>query len=54
MQCPGNVVPPEFKVEGLEPGHQYQFRVIAVNDEGDSDPLRTDSAIIAKNPYGES
>lgn len=48
------MAPPYFNVEGLEPGHQYKFRVTAVNDEGDSDPLEADQAILAKNPYGES
>lgn len=38
---------------GLEPGHQYKFRVTAVNDEGDSEPLETEKAILAKNPFGE-
>lgn len=52
-QCPGAVAPPYFDVEGLEPGHQYQFRVTAVNDEGDSEPLEAEQAITAKNPYGE-
>lgn len=48
------MVPPYFNVEGLEPGHQYKFRVTAVNDEGDSEPLEANQAILAKNPYGES
>ncbi|KAK7065507.1 Immunoglobulin like [Halocaridina rubra] len=51
-KCPGATVPPYFNVEGLEPGHQYKFRVTAANDEGDSEPLETDQAILAKNPYG--
>lgn len=53
FQAPGKVVPPNFEVTGLEPGHQYKFRVTAVNDEGDSDPLEADKAIIAKNPFGK-
>lgn len=50
-KCPGNQVPPFFEVTGLVPGQEYQFRVIAVNDEGDSDPLVADKPIIAKNPF---
>ncbi|XP_047491377.1 twitchin-like isoform X5 [Penaeus chinensis] len=50
-KCPGATAPPHFNVEGLEPGHQYKFRVTAVNDEGDSEPLEADQAILAKNPY---
>ena len=29
------------------------FRVKAVNDEGDSEPLETEAAIKAKDPYGK-
>lgn len=36
---------------GLEPGHTYQFRVKALNEEGESEPLETDHGILAKNPY---
>jgi len=51
-KVPGSVVLPYFDVENLEPGHQYKFRVTAVNAEGDSEPLESDHAITAKNPYG--
>lgn len=43
---------PEMFITGLEPGAEYKFRVTAVNDEGDSEPLTTKGSIIAKNPYG--
>lgn len=43
----------EFDVTGLNPGSEYQFRVIAVNDEGDSEPLTTTHGTVAKNPYDE-
>ncbi|GAU87381.1 hypothetical protein RvY_00244-2 [Ramazzottius varieornatus] len=42
---------PAFHVEGLEPGHQYKFRVKAVNAQGPSEELVTDKPIVAKNPY---
>lgn len=42
----------ELDVTGLEPNHKYNFRVKAVNEEGESEPLETDAAITAKNPYG--
>lgn len=35
----------------MEPNHTYQFRVKAVNEEGESEPLETDSSTVAKNPY---
>lgn len=44
----------ETEVKGLEFNHRYQFRVKAVNEEGESEPLETDSAITAKNPFDVS
>lgn len=41
----------EQEIKGLEPNHRYQFRIKAVNEEGESEPLETESSIIAKNPY---
>lgn len=52
-KLPGNTASPEFDVTGLNPGSEYKFRVTAVNDEGDSDPLVTETGTIAKNPFGE-
>lgn len=40
-----------FTFKGLTPGKKYQFRVRAKNKEGESDPLETTDAILAKNPY---
>jgi hypothetical protein len=45
--------PPMFDVTGLEEGQEYLFRVTAVNDEGESEPLTADAAIKAKNPFGK-
>lgn len=42
---------PEAEVGGLTEGKEYQFRVRAVNPEGESDPLETDVPTLAKNPY---
>lgn len=44
--------PTEFTIKGLTPNHKYKFRVRAVNKEGESEPLETDGAIVARNPYG--
>lgn len=52
-RCPGDKVPPEFDVTGLNPGSEYMFRVTAVNDEGDSEPLETLVGVVAKDPYDE-
>lgn len=43
----------EMDVKGLQDGHSYEFRVKAINDEGESEPLDTESATVAKNPYGK-
>ena len=43
----------EVDVSDLEKGHKYQFRVTAVNSEGKSEPLSSDGAILAKDPWGE-
>lgn len=34
-------------------GHEYKFRVKAVNAEGESDSLDAFEPIIAKNPFGK-
>lgn len=51
-KVPGNAPNTEFEVTGLNPGGEYKFRVTAVNDEGDSEPLESERPIIARNPYG--
>ena len=47
-RCPGDKENPQFHVSDLTPGQDYKFRVTAVNDEGDSEPLETEGAIKAK------
>lgn len=42
----------EIPVTGLEEGKKYHFRVKAINNEGESDPLETDRTTLAKNPFG--
>lgn len=42
----------EQKISGLEPNRKYNFRVKALNEEGESEPLESDASILAKNPYG--
>lgn len=44
---------PEADIKGLIPGKEYKFRVKAVNPEGESEPLETDTSILAKNPFDE-
>lgn len=44
----------DFVVKGLIPKKKYKIRVKAKNKEGESEPLVTEEAILAKNPYGEN
>ncbi|XP_059156398.1 twitchin-like isoform X4 [Physella acuta] len=41
----------EVDVCDLTPGRHYQFRVSAVNSQGESQPLPTDGTILAKDPW---
>lgn len=50
----GRTADTDMDIKGLQEGHEYQFRVKAINDEGESEPLESDRSIIAKNPYGLS
>lgn len=38
-------------IKGLKEGHEYDFRVMAENQNGLSEPLETDEPVLAKNPY---
>lgn len=54
---PAGLVDPaktEQEIKGLEPGKKYNFRVKAINEEGESEPLETDASILAKNPFDAS
>lgn len=52
-RVPGDKPNLEFEVTGLTPGSEYKFRVTAVNDEGDSEPLTSERGTVAKNPFDE-
>ena len=51
FQTPSNGL--SAKIDGLRPGHLYQFEVYAINKEGLSLPIRTKDPIKAENPYSE-
>lgn len=40
-------------VQGLTENQQYLFRVMAVNEFGQSEPLQAENPILAKMPFGE-
>lgn len=47
----GRTADTKFKVDTLNKGDHYKFRVKAINSEGASDPLETDTDTHAKNPF---
>lgn len=50
----GRTKDPEMQVAGLIPGHEYSFRVKALNSQGESEPLETISTIVAKDPFSKN
>ena len=40
-------------VKDLEPGKKYKFRVKAENKFGPGQPVEINTAILAKNPFGD-
>lgn len=50
----GRAATTALDVRGLMPGMDYKFRVLAVNEEGESSPLESDDLISAKDPFSES
>lgn len=49
----GKTMGTDMKVDGLTPGHEYKFRVKAINSEGESEPLETYGSIIARDPFSK-
>ena len=43
----------ELKVNDLEEGKEYEFRVFSENEVGESEPLSTARPIVAKNQYSK-
>ena len=52
-KVPGVVTKNSQVVKGLVPGKKYNFRVRAENRLGLGEPVETNKAILAKNPYGK-
>ena len=44
---------PECEVQGLYENREYEFRVSAVNENGQGDFLVTDTSVVAKLPFGK-
>ena len=41
-------------INKLKEGSEYDFRVMAENQNGVGEPLETESSTLAKNPFGKS
>ena len=54
QKVPVNILPDETEAtaKNLEEGQEYDFRVMAVNENGESAPLATTEPIKAKYPFG--
>lgn len=48
----GQALQLSFRVRNLQNGNKYEFRVRSENQYGLSDGLEADSAVQAKNPFG--
>ena len=55
QKVPGNISPDETQAtaKNLDEGEEYDFRVMAVNENGESEPLVTSGPVKAKYPFGE-
>jgi len=56
QKVPGKIPADETQTtaRNLDEGEEYEFRVIAVNAHGDSDPLVSSSSVKAKYPFGKN
>ncbi len=54
-KVPGTIPPDKtsFRVPKLKEGEEYEFRVMAENKNGVSEPLQTTKPTKAKNPFGK-
>ena len=51
VRCNDAINGTEITVSKLKEGHEYEFRVMATNEFGTSEPLRSSSPVVAKLPF---
>ena len=51
VRCAEGVNGTEVTIGKLKEGHEYEFRVMAENANGLSEPLVTDKGVLVKNPF---
>ncbi len=53
VRCNDAVTGTEVTISKLKEGHEYEFRVMAENINGLSEPLVTEKGVLVKNPFSE-
>lgn len=53
VRCAEAVNGTEVTIPKLKEGHEYEFRVMAENINGVSEPLVTDRGVVVKNPFSK-
>ena len=53
VRCNDPINGTQMTVSKLKEGHEYEFRVMAENVNGLSEPLVTDKATLVKNPFSK-
>ena len=51
VRCSDAINGTEATISKLKEGHEYEFRVMAENANGLSEPLVTDKPVLVKNPF---
>ena len=54
VRCSDQVRGTEVTISKLKEGQEYEFRVMAENANGLSEPLTTDRSTLVKNPFSKS
>ena len=53
VRCTDTVSGTQVTIQKLKEGHEYEFRVMAENANGVSEPLVAEKATLVKNPFSK-